>query len=64
VVVTATRARERGRLLSKYQRDRQWCDGELTVSEDRDSELRRIVRVARLVHGSHDIIPPLLDAKC
>jgi hypothetical protein len=37
-------------------------EGELTVSEDRDAELRRIVRVARLVHGSRDIFVPLLDA--
>jgi hypothetical protein len=62
VVVPATRARDKGRLLSKYQRDRQWRDGELTVSEDRDAELRRIMRVARLVHGSRDIFLPLLDA--
>jgi hypothetical protein len=63
----ATCARREGRLLSKAQRDRAWVRGLLVISEQRDSELHRIVRVARLLKTGHispdDVLSPLRDAQ-
>jgi hypothetical protein len=63
VQVNATRARDKGRLLSKFQRDRRWREGTLTIIEERDPELHRVLRVARLKQpDGTDVLPPLLDA--
>lgn len=61
--VRATCARSAGRILSKYQRDRAWREGMLTIVEERDADLRRVVRVARLRYGDRDVLPPLFDAQ-
>ena len=58
------RARTEGLLLSKYQRDRTWQRGELSVKEGPDPELHRVVRIAHLRGpGSVDIVPPLHDVQ-
>jgi hypothetical protein len=63
----ATCARREGRLLSKAQRDRAWVRGVLVISEQRDNELNRVVRVARLLEPDQinqaDALPPLHDAQ-
>ena len=66
VFFEATCARYQGRLLSKAQRDRGWVRGLLLIAEQRDAELLRVVRVARLVEKSKlttDVLPPLHDAQ-
>lgn len=58
------RARTEGRLLSKYQRDRTWQKGELTVRDAPDPEVHRIVRIAHLRGADQtDILPPLHDVQ-
>ena len=61
----AARARRNGRLLTKGQRDREWVRGVLLIDEERDAELMRIVRVARLVEPvkRSDLLPPLRDVQ-
>jgi hypothetical protein len=66
VFFEATCARRRGRLLTKAQHDRAWVQGLLLINEQRDPELMRVVRVARLVDQTgltKDILPPLHDAQ-
>lgn len=66
VFFEATCARRQGRLLSKAQRDRAWVRGLLLIDEQRDPELMRVVRVARLVEKTTlttDVLPPLHDAQ-
>jgi hypothetical protein len=66
VFFEATCARRQGRLLSKAQRDRARVRGLLLIDEQRDPELMRVVRVARLVEKTTlttDVLPPLHDAQ-
>jgi hypothetical protein len=63
VHVKVTCARNRGRVLSKFQRDRAWRSGEVVIREQQDSELHRAVRVATLMHEGREVLPPLIDVQ-
>jgi len=60
------RVRSSGKLLSKFQRDRDWTVGWLSMVEENDPELHRWVRVARFHEGNNrggaEVFPPLFDA--